>query len=298
MGKKITALLSAALMLLMLASCTNNNEQNVYVYGDEVHSAPPQTEETQTQEEEEYYYEEEKTTKKPQTTKKQQTTKKNTVEKDDTPSHVHRYTPADCFSPKTCSCGKIVGTALGHNFLSATCTTAKKCTRCGKTSGSALGHYYVNNKCSRCGKVDPDSLPTNLSELFVIDSHEYEYKRGTFTDSFGNTYNGVHYFTDLFETFNGREPHATFNLNGKYKKLSGSIVASTQTDPEYTYYVNIYVDGVLKYSKTGISKTSGKVNFNVDVSNGSMLEITAGKEGYPSGDYHQEIGIVNAQLTK
>ena len=66
----------------------------------------------------------------------------------------------------------------------------------------------------------------------------------------------------------------------------------------HSIYVNIYVDGVLKYSKTGISKTSGKVNFNVDVSNGSMLEITAGKEGYPSGDYHQEIGIVNAQLTK
>lgn len=293
MGKKITALLSAALMLLMLASCTNNNEQNVYVYGDEVHSAPPQTEETQTQEEEEYYYEEEETTKKPQTTKKQQTTKKHTVEQNNASSHVHRYTPADCFSPKTCSCGKIVGTALGHNFLSATCTTAKKCTRCGKTSGSALGHYYVNNKCSRCGKVDPDSLPVGLDTLHVIDSYSFKKKSGYFVDSFGNNYSSALYFEYIgYST----PTQAIFNLNGKYGTLSGSIVACENTASNSVMRVLIYVDNELCYTSPNIGKTSGKINFNIKVNYGQTLTIKPELVSGYWGD--SSLAIVNAQLTK
>lgn len=299
MGKKITALLSAALMLLMLASCTNNNEQNVYVYGDEVHSAPPQTEETQTQEEEEYYYEEEETTKKPQTAKKQQTTKKHTVEQNNAPSHVHRYTPADCFSPKTCSCGKIVGTALGHNFLSATCTTAKKCTRCGKTSGSALGHYYVNNKCSRCGKVDPDSLPVRLEDLFLVDRsfgngwHQYKYNDNSFTDSFGNVYDGAHCYLGVLN----EGQYSTHNLGGKYSRFTGSIVAMPNTSTVGTYSIRIYVDDVLAFSKSKFTKTTGRVDFSIDVSGGTVLTIKVCNEG-TMGDSNMDVAIVNAQLTK
>ena len=68
------------------------------------------------------------------------------------------------------SCNAWIGTlsraALGHNYSSATCTSAKKCSRCGATSGSALGHSYSYStvssatctsaarkraRCSRCG---------------------------------------------------------------------------------------------------------------------------------------------------
>lgn len=239
------------------------------------------------------------------------------------PTHTHSYSNASCTSPKKCACGATAGTALGHQFSSATCTSPqicsrcgttsgnalghsysaancnspKTCTRCGQTEGSALGHNYVNNKCSRCGKVDPDSLPVGLESVHLIDSHKYQYKTGTFTDSFGNIYNGVHYITDLYENCNGREPHATFNINGKYSTFSGSIVAATITEPEFTYYINIYVDNVLKFSKKGFSKTSGKVDFKIDIINASTLKITAGIE-QTMGDWHQEIGIVNAQLIK
>ena len=239
------------------------------------------------------------------------------------PIHTHSYSNATCTSPKKCSCGATAGTALGHQFSTATCTSPKicsrcgttsgnalghsysaancnspkTCTRCGQTEGSALGHNYVNNKCSRCGKVDPDSLPVGLESVHLIDSHKYQYKTGTFTDSFGNIYNGVHYITDLYENCNGREPHATFNINGKYSTFSGSIVAATITEPEFTYYINIYVDNVLKFSKKGFSKTSGKVDFKIDIKNASTLKITAGIE-QTMGDWHQEIGIVNAQLIK
>ena len=136
-----------------------------------------------------------------------------------------------------------------------------------------------------------------LEILHVIDQFKYQYKTGTFTDSFGNTYNGVHYFSDLYECCSGKEPHATFNLNGNYSTLSGSIVAATSTDPEYTYYVNIYVDDVLKFSENGFSKTSGKVDFKINIKNASVLKITAGIEQNVR-NWSQEIGIVNAQLTK
>ena len=38
---------------------------------------------------------------------------------------------------------------LGHNYSSATCTTAKTCTRCKKTSGDPLGHTYDSGKTTK-----------------------------------------------------------------------------------------------------------------------------------------------------
>lgn len=301
MSKKLISLLLAIGMLFGLSAC-GANETN-----DNSISTPSESQTGTTQ----------------NITQNTQTGMENTTDSTNQPAHVHSYSNATCTSPKKCSCGVTAGTALGHQFSSATCTSPKicsrcgatngnvlghsfssancnspkKCTRCGQTSGSALGHTYVNNKCSRCGKVDPDSLPVGLNTLFLIDSYKYAYKSGTFTDSFGNTYSGVHYYTDLYQANNGREPRSEFNLNGEYKLFTGSIVASTKTNADWTYYINIYVDGVLKFSKTGFSKTSGKVDFKIDVTNGGTLKITAGKEG-SMGDYNQEIGIVNAQLTK
>lgn len=211
--------------------------------------------------------------------------------------HTHRFSDVTCTSARKCSCGATTGVALGHDFAAATCTSPEICSRCGIENGHELGHDYVNNKCSRCEKDDPESLPVWLHELFLIDSYNYEYKTGNFTDSFGNIYDGVHYYSGLFQANNGRQPRSEFNLNNKYTYFTGSIVASTQTSSEWTYYINIYVDGVLKFSKTGFSKTSGKVDFKIDVKNASTLKITAGKEGHLGGK-DQEIGIVNAQLIK
>ena len=314
MGKKITAMLLAILMVLALASCTNNNEQNVYIYGDEVHSAPPQTEVTQENEE---FFEEVETTKKPQTTKVQQTTEKHTVKVDDTPVHVHKYSDADCFSPKTCSCGKIVGTALGHifspatcttaeicrrcgltskdalghSFSSATCTSAKKCTRCGKTSGSALGHNYVNNKCSRCGKVDPDSLPVGLHELHVIDyTYQYKYYSGVLKDTFGNTYVGYHEFLEEAD-----EAYAIFNLDNKYSRFVCDIVIDNEIYNDRDATVLIYVDSRLVFQRSGITKTTGKVHVDVSVKDGQQLKIVAIDNNY---SWSEVVCLVNAQLTK
>lgn len=314
MAKKIIALLSVLAVLFGFVSCSSN-EQNLYLYGDEL-----QTETTTQQDTEEvtegttnqnYYHENELTEKSSNSA---------------STGHVHRYSNATCTSPKTCSCGNTVGTALGHafasatctspqicsrcgeakgsalghSFKSATCTTPRKCTRCGKISGSALGHNYVNNKCTRCGKVDPDSLPVGLNTLYLIDYrygnswHRYYYTDSSFTDSFGNVYDGAHCYTGVYIDGGIYSKH---NLNGKYSRFSGSIVAMPNTSTVSTYTIRIYVDDVLKFSKSGFSKTTGKVNFSVDVKGGSVLTIKASSDG-TTGDSNMNVAIVNAQLTK
>lgn len=240
------------------------------------------------------------------------------------PVHTHSYSNATCTSPKKCSCGATAGTALGHQFSSATCTSPqicsrcgatsgnslghsysaadcsspKTCTRCGQTSGSALGHNYVNNKCSRCGKVDPDSLPVRLNSLYLIDRsfgnswHKYEYTNSAFTDSFGNVYDGAHCYIGVTS-----EQYSTHNLDEQFSNFTGSIVATPRTSTAGTYSISIYVDGVLKYSKAKFSKTTGKVDFSVDVKGGRTLTIKACMDS-GHGDLNMDIAVVNAQLTK
>ncbi len=182
-----------------------------------------------------------------------------------------------------------------HNFSEATCTEARFCS-CGATSGIALGHNYVDNTCSRCGAVDPNSIPVGLDKIYVIDSYEYTYKKGTFTDSFGNTYNDVHLFERLHYVNYGSGAHAMFNLRGEYKKFTGSIVATPETYANQTYYIHIYLDDVLVFTKTGFTKTTGAVDFSIDVTNCEKLSICMGTEGGSASK--AEVAIVNAQLTK
>ena len=150
-------------------------------------------------------------------------------------------------------------------------------------------NVVINEKISYVKELEP----VNLSELFLIDSKYYEYKNEPFTDSFGNSYSGVHYYYDLFQSLNNQNPCSIFNLKGEYANFSGSIVATPETNSDYTYYVSIYVDDSLVFSQTGISKTGGKVDFNVDVTNGQKLEIRMGTEA-KLGHYDGELGIVNA----
>lgn len=155
-----------------------------------------------------------------------------------------------------------------------------------------VGNVVIESKLNYIDTLKPIAL----NRLILIDSKHYEYIDREFKDSFGNSYYGVHYYTDLFNSLNnGQMPHSTHNLNGQYSTFSGSIVASETTNPDWTYYVNIYVDDTLVFSKTGYSKTTGKVDFEVDVTNGQKLEISMGVEG-SWGDYDEELGIVNCIL--
>ena len=91
------------------------------------------------------------------------------------PAHQHKWKPATCTDPKTCStCGATEGKAAGHAFIAgiciacgekdenyhthswvdADCDTPKTCSTCGATEGKALGHNFVEGACSRCGEKD------------------------------------------------------------------------------------------------------------------------------------------------
>lgn len=53
----------------------------------------------------------------------------------------HEWIEATCTEPKTCSkCEETEGEPLGHDWLDATCTEPRTCSRCGETDGVALGH--------------------------------------------------------------------------------------------------------------------------------------------------------------
>ena len=99
----------------------------------------------------------------------------------------------------------------------------------------------------------------------------------------------------MHQADNDRPPKAIYNLNGEYKTFSGSIVAAPTTNSNQAYKVAIYVDDQLLFSKTGITKTTGKVNFNIDVSNGQKLEI---RMGCDNGDSNEQLALVNAALKK
>lgn len=79
------------------------------------------------------------------------------------------YTTYECYWCDRIRTEVDTGTALGHDWQDATCTTPKTCARCGITEGSALGHSEVaipavkatctegglteGSYCSRCNEI-------------------------------------------------------------------------------------------------------------------------------------------------
>ncbi len=210
----------------------------------------------------------------------------------------HQFSSATCTSPQICDrCGEINGTELGHDYSEATCLLPKTCMRCNQTEGEALGHEYVENKCSRCEAVDPESLPVGLERLTVIDSSNdwmagYYFVNNSVTDSFGNTYDKWHKYT----YYGSGTTYATYNLNNDYSVFSGSLIATPDTKSKKSYTIKIYADDVLKFSKTGYTKTTGKVEFLIDVKGCTKLTIETVSEQVETTT--SCLGIVNAQLTK
>ena len=55
----------------------------------------------------------------------------------------HEWVDATCTTPKTCSkCDAVEGEPLGHSWNKATCTKPSECKLCKETKGKALGHKW------------------------------------------------------------------------------------------------------------------------------------------------------------
>ena len=61
----------------------------------------------------------------------------------------HEWMEATCETAKTCSkCDAVEGEALGHSWQEADCETPKTCSRCAVTEGAPLGHIWEAATCT------------------------------------------------------------------------------------------------------------------------------------------------------
>lgn len=77
----------------------------------------------------------------------------------------HEWIDATCTEPKICSkCEETDGVSLGHAWREATCTEAKTCRVCKVTEGEALGHDWKDatctepKTCTRCLTTEGNTL--------------------------------------------------------------------------------------------------------------------------------------------
>ena len=77
----------------------------------------------------------------------------------------HQWIDATCTSARICSeCQEIEGEPLGHIWLEATCEAPITCSRCQNTDGEPLGHIWLEatcetpSTCSRCQKTEGEPL--------------------------------------------------------------------------------------------------------------------------------------------
>lgn len=92
--------------------------------------------------------------------------------------HVHVFTEASCIAPAKCKCGETSGSANGHSWSDATCTTPKTCTVCQANEGVAEGHKYSNGSCTICAAQDPDYTPPQtdvITYVLNIKSKKFHY---------------------------------------------------------------------------------------------------------------------------
>lgn len=141
------------------------------------------------------------------------------------------------------------------------------------TTGS--GNYgYVYFVYSSFTKSESVSLYPNracLSDLVVIDSKNCETSERLFADTFGNSHKG---WTKLSSWC---EPYILYNLDKKYVSLSGCIVCGNDTGSNVSMNIKMYLDDREVFSQENIMKNSPQIDFDLDVSNASVLKIVAAK---------------------
>lgn len=121
---------------------------------------------------------------------------------------------------------------------------------------------------------ETDESTVELKDVHVIDEFNYFYGKNSFVDSFGNEHNGYHCILNGID-----ESYVIFNLNGEYIKLTGSLVIKDEDESSSKYNIEMFVDNKRAFSKKGITKTTGEINFDIDVANCSELKIVT--TGYP-----------------
>lgn len=198
----------------------------------------------------------------------------------------HKWMPADCFVPITCSkCGEVIGDALGHDYSDATCTKAETCIRCGKTSGLPLEHSWISatydmpETCEYCGKVEglplgyplswckklEDSNPAgrNVEDVVVAD----------WEDAVGTIYeDAIRFWVAKLKNWD-RTEYIEYDLSGKYSYMEFSIAAEKNSDMNAEGKFLIYADDNLVYESEWIGYTQNAIQDSICVSGAEQIRI-------------------------
>ncbi len=202
----------------------------------------------------------------------------------------HSYSNASCTSPQICiRCGETQGAPLGHDFWEADCESPKRCKRCDKTEGAPLGHHYADDVCIRCGQVDPDTLPVKLESLPLVNSQSYTVDTNVFTDTYGDTYYGSSIYSSA-SWYNGGSI-SVYNTRKEFTKFRGSFVGGQGMEGIAT--IDVFVDNVDKYHFDNYTRETGKLDFEIDVSNASLIKIHI---IYVRSTGAYDVRLVNAEL--
>ena len=118
---------------------------------------------------------------------------------------------------------------------------------------------------------DPENA--GLEKINLIDSVGYDQLSGVFTDSFGNSYPGAFHFKYVGAS---SERYAIYNFKEDCNTFSGSIVTCQDTGSNEQMVVMIFVDDVLKYTSPQFGKTTGRIDFSIDVIGAKKITIKAG----------------------
>ncbi len=135
-----------------------------------------------------------------------------------------------------------------------------------------------------------------LRDLVLVASNNYEYKAEEFKDSFGYAYDEAYVYIPSNSIHKEFTAYSVHNPDKKYKTFSGSVVVSEKADQSASFAVEIYVDDALFYETGGFSKTTGKLDFSIDMEDAKKLEIVV--YGPSNDTIKKDVALVNVSLSK
>ena len=116
-------------------------------------------------------------------------------------------------------------------------------------------------------------LDINITELEVLDAdNEWNQKVLAVSDNKDNVYKEA----IVLKKSDNTKSSISYNLNGKYKSLEGTIgiFSLDSSNDKSTGYIKIYGDDKLLYTSKKLNQDSNCVEFNIDVHNINVLRIT------------------------
>lgn len=105
-------------------------------------------------------------------------------------------------------------------------------------------------------------------EMHEIASEEFEYVEDGIVDSYGNKYT-----SNVLGLDASYEGYVSYELDGKYKRLTGAFVASEDTGSNAVFDAAIFADGKEAFSIKGYTKKEAKKEFDVDLTGVKRIDI-------------------------